>query len=74
MNFKYFLSTKASPGAILKVMVPTRNYCKTGHSYEFLEESDLHRLNVFDFQITAHDYAAGYDAIIWLSSDNQLLF
>ena len=72
MNFKYFLSTKVSPGAILKVMVPARNYSKTGHSYEFFEELDLHRLNVFDFQITAHNYTAGYYAIKWLSKDEPI--
>lgn len=72
MNFKYFLETKAHPGAILKVMVPATNYYKTGHSYEFLELSDLHRLSVFDFQITAHNYTAGYDAIIWLSKDEPI--
>lgn len=72
MNFKYFLETKAAPGAILKIMVPARNYCKTGHACEFLEESDLQRLHVFDFQITAHDYTVGYDAIIWLSKDEPI--
>ena len=72
MNFKYFLETKAHPGAILKVMIPAKNYYKTGYSYEFLEESDLHKLYVFDFQITAHNYTAGYDAIIWLSNDKSI--
>ena len=72
MNFKYFLETKTAAGAILKVMVPARNYSKTGHSYEFLEDSELHRLFVFDFQITAHNYTAGYDAIIWLSKDKPI--
>ena len=55
-----------------KVMVPASNYYKMGHSYEFLAESDLHKLYVFDFQITAHDYTAGYDAIIWLSKDKPI--
>ena len=72
MNFKYFLETKTAPGAILKVMVPARNYCKTDHACEFLDEFELLRLYVFDFQITAHDYPAGYDAIIWLSQDKPI--
>ena len=72
MNFKYFLSTKVSPGAILKVMVSARNYCKMDHACEFLDEFELLKLQVFDFQITAHDYTAGYDAIIWLSKDKPI--
>lgn len=72
MNFKYFLETKTAAGAILKVMVPARNYNKTGQRFEFLAESDLHKLYVFDFQITAHNYTAGYDAIIWLSKDKPI--
>jgi len=72
MNFKDFLRTKTAAGAILKVMVPARNYSRMGYSYDFQLEPNLHGLYVFDFQITAHNCTAGYDVIIWLSKDKPI--